>query len=174
MKLDHIYFRHSDSNIMVWVSKMTHLSLTGLDWQLLELLQQDARISISELAAQLNRSRSNISEHLKKLQETGILKKTTTQIDEEKLGFGICAFVRLQADSSRHRLIVSAVIKMPEVAECHVLTGAELLIIRVVARDMPHLREIVDGFTNYGATQTDIIFSTVKSQLKIDQALRKL
>ncbi len=152
---------------------MTHLSLTGLDWQLLELLQQNARISISDLATQLNRSRSNISEHLKKLQSTEALKKLTTHVDEEKLGFGICAFVRLQADSSRHRQIVNTVIEVPEVAECHVLTGAELLIIRVVAKDMPHLRKIVDGFTRHGATQTDIVFSTVKSQLKLDQSLRK-
>lgn len=152
---------------------MTHSSLTGLDWQLLALLQQDGRMSISDLASQLNRSRSNITEHLKKLQDTGVLKTITTQIDEEKLGFGICAFVRLQADSSRHREIVGIVADIPEVAECYVLTGTELLIIRVVARDMPHLRGIVDGFTQYGATQTDIVFSTIKSRLKLDQSLRK-
>lgn len=152
---------------------MSDSSLTSFDWRLLELLQVNGRMTISELANQLGRSRSNISEHLLKLQDTGILSAISTQIDEEKLGFGISAFVRLQATSAKHREIIEAITKVPEVAECHVLTGAELLIIRVVAINISHLRELVDGFTQFGATQTDIVFSTVKQQLTINQTLRK-
>ena len=61
---------------------------------------------------------------------------------------------------------------MPEVAECHVLTGSELVIIRLVARDMSHLRDLVDRLTVYGSTQTDVIFSTVKNNLKINEKLQ--
>ncbi len=130
-------------------------------------------MSISELASRLGRSRSNISEHLEKLQDAGVLSAISAQVDEQKLGFGISAFIRLQAVSSRHRQIVNVVTGLAEVAECHVLAGAELLIIRVVARDMPHLRELVDGLTKFGATRTDIIFATVKQQLQLDDALRQ-
>lgn len=147
-------------------------TLTGLDWQIMEQLQLDARLSVTELAQKLNRSRSSISDHMKKLQSLGVIATFSTQADEEKLGVGITAFVRLQADSSHHRRIVETVDQIPEVAECHVLTGNDLLMMRVVARDMPHLRDLVDGFTSFGATTTDVIFSTVKSQLKISPALR--
>ncbi len=130
-------------------------------------------MTISELAKRLSRSRSSIAEHLDKLREIGVVSGISARIEEEKLGFGISALVRLQADSSRHREIINTITNIPEVAECHVLTGAELLIIRMVARNMPHLRELVDGLTRFGATQTDVIFSTVKNQLKVDAKLRK-
>jgi Lrp/AsnC family leucine-responsive transcriptional regulator len=151
---------------------MSKAPLNGLDWQLLELLQQDGRMTVSQLARRLRRSRSTIAEHLAKLQEAGVLRGVSAQVDEERLGFGLSAFVRLQASSSEHRRIINAVIALPEVAECHVLTGTDLLMMRLVARDMPHLRELVDRLTVYGATQTDVVFSTLKSQLLIDTSLR--
>ena len=129
---------------------------------------------VSDLASQLNRSRSSIAEHIKKLRELGIISRFTTAVSEERIGVGISAFVRLQADSSQHRAIVETVDQIPEVAECHVLTGTDLLMMRLVARDMPHLRELVDGFTNWGATTTDVIFSTVKDQLRVTPQLRRI
>ena len=153
--------------------KTSIASLTGLDWQILELLQRDGRIRISALAATLSRSRSTISEHIARLQECGVLGSFSADVDEEKLGFGLSAFVRLHAPSTHHRDIVKAITGIPEVAECHVLTGSDLLMIRVVARDMPHLRELVDGFTRFGSTVTDIIFSTLKHRVQIDQRLRQ-
>tara|TARA_R110002072_G_scaffold1780_12_gene14922 strand:+ start:11291 stop:11761 length:471 start_codon:yes stop_codon:yes gene_type:complete len=152
---------------------MTKPSLNGLDWQILQALQSNARITVSDLSQRLNRSRSSITEHIRRLQDEGVIKSFNATIDEEKLGVGIGAFVRLQADSSQHRLIVQTVDQIPEVAECHVLTGSDLLMMRVIARDMPHLRSLVDKFTEWGATTTDVIFSTVKIQLSITPHLRR-
>lgn len=146
--------------------------ITGLDWQILAELRSDARRRISNLAELLGRSRSTVAEHLKSLQDNGVIRGFTVAIDEEKLGVGITAFVRLQAASSDHRKIVAAVDQIPEVAECHVLTGNDLLLMRIVARDMPHLRSLVDGFTTWGATTTDVVFSTIKPHLDITPALR--
>ncbi|GJM08857.1 MAG: transcriptional regulator [Lysobacteraceae bacterium] len=153
---------------------MTNAPLTGFDWQLLQLLQQDGRASISELAKQLGRSRSTVTEQIQRLRDMGVITGVAATLNEEKLGFGISAFVRLSAGSSRHRQIVSAVCEIPEVAECHVLTGSELLMIRLVAKDMAHLRSLVDTLTQYGSTHTDVIFSTVKSELKIDPSFHSL
>ena len=147
--------------------------LSGLDWQILEHLQANARTTISALANRLNRSRSSIAEHVKHLQDSGVLTAATVRVSEEKLGFGLTAFVRLQANSSSHREIVELIDDIPEVVECHVLTGNDLLMMRVIARDMPHLRDLVDGFTVWGATTTDVIFSTVKHQSTIGPALRR-
>lgn len=147
--------------------------LSGLDWQLLEVLSRDARCGISAIASKLGRSRSTITEHLKLLQDRAVITRFSARIDEDKLGVGISAFVRLQADSSQHRKIVNQLVEIPEVAECHVLTGDDLVMMRVVARDMPHLRSLVDGFTGWGATTTDVIFSTVKPELEINPALRR-
>jgi len=147
-------------------------SLDSKDWQLLALLQQDGRLSISDIANRLGRSRSNITERIEKLKDSGLLLNISANIDEEKLGVGISAFVRIQAGSSQHRTIVNKLCLIPEVAECHVLTGAELVVLRVVAKDMPHLRTLVDEMTKYGETQTDIIFSSVKRQLELNSELQ--
>lgn len=153
---------------------MVNTSLTRLDWQILELLQGNGRITLSEIAKQLSRSRSTISEHMQKLDESGILAKITAKIDSEMLGFGLSALVRLTSSSSEHRQTVRAICEFSEVAECHVLAGSDLLMIRVIARDMAHLRDIVDQFTEYGATQTDVIFATVKNDFVVDQKLQSI
>jgi Lrp/AsnC family leucine-responsive transcriptional regulator len=147
--------------------------LTGFDWQLLEALSKNSRATVSELARELGRSRSSITEHLRKLIDHQVIANFGVNLNEEALGVGLTAFVRLEADSSQHREIVETVGRIPEVAECHVLTGNDLLRMRVVAKDMPHLRSLVDGFTNWGATTTDVIFSTVKPSLKVDKELRQ-
>ncbi|MBV1907911.1 MAG: Lrp/AsnC family transcriptional regulator [Kangiellaceae bacterium] len=152
---------------------MSKAPLTDLDWKIIEKLQTDGRTAISQLASQLNRSRSNITEHIEKLQEVGILKCFSIEVDLEKMGFGISAFVKLEASSKSHREIVAAMDETPAVVECHVLTGAKLLLMRVIAKDMPHLRKIVDSFTQYGSTETDVIFATTKTTLKVDNRLRK-
>ncbi|MFT7243945.1 MAG: Lrp/AsnC family leucine-responsive transcriptional regulator [Candidatus Azotimanducaceae bacterium] len=148
--------------------------MSGLDWQILQALQDNARVTVLDLSAQLNRSRSSITEHIRRPQDIGVIDGFSIRIEEEKLGVGTSAFVRLQADSSQHRLIVDTVNQIPEVAECHVLTGSDLLMMRVVARDMPHLRDLVDRFTEWGATSTDVIFSSVKKQLEINPRLLRV
>jgi Lrp/AsnC family transcriptional regulator, leucine-responsive regulatory protein len=156
------------------MNMLKQFALSGLDWQILELLRKNGRISISEIAERLNRSRSSISEHLEQMQTQGIIKGFTVEVDPEKMGFGIKAFVRLTAPSSEHRKIIETIASIPEVIESHVLTGEDLLMLQIVARDMPHLRLLVDGMTLLGSTQTDIVFSTVKEGLDISAKLRKI
>lgn len=153
---------------------MTEYSLLPLDWQLLELLQGDGRMSISELAQRLQRSRSTIGEHLRRLSDQGVITGYSVQVDPARLGFGLQAVVRLDASSSKHRQLVKAVVAMPEVIECLVLTGETLMQLRLVARDMQHLRTLVDQLSRYGATHTDAVFASVKSSLAISHALRKV
>ena len=152
---------------------MTEVQLSGLDWQILQLLREDGRMSVSRLAERLNRSRTTIAQHLARLQDTGVITGFSVLVDEEKLGFGLSAYVRLQAASSKHRKITDTLLAMPEVAECHILTGANLLMLRVVARDMAHLRALVESMTRHGATQTEVIFVTHRGQAQIDNALRE-
>ena len=86
---------------------VANIQITGLDWQILEQLQIDGRVSISILAKQLNRSRSSISERIVRLQDGGVIESFSIKVNEEKLGFGLSAFVRIQAESSRHRELFS-------------------------------------------------------------------
>lgn len=147
--------------------------MTGLDWQILELLQQDGRMTISAMAKRLGRSRSNVSKHLDDLNDSGVLDSLAPRINTEKLGFGINAYVRLQASSAHHQKIIKSITSLPEVAECHILAGADLVLIRLVARNMAHLKELVEFLTKLGATQTDIVFATTKNQLQLNARLRE-
>jgi len=136
-------------------------------------LQQDGRMTISAMAKQLGRSRSNVSKHLDDLDDSGVLDGVAPRINSEKLGFGINAYVRLQASSANHHKIIKSITSLPEVAECHILAGADLVLIRLVARNMAHLKELVEFLTKLGATQTDIVFATTKNQLQLNPRLRE-
>lgn len=148
------------------------MAVNDLDWRLLEAIEKDGRRTVSDLAADLGVSRSTVSEHLEQLKSTGVLRGFGADVDVERLGFGVSAFVRMTASSSQHRRVVAAVEDMPEVAECHVLTGRDLLMLRIIARDIAHLRSVVDGLTRYGDTQTDIVFATTRDRVSINARLR--
>ncbi|MCW8876537.1 MAG: Lrp/AsnC family transcriptional regulator [Kangiellaceae bacterium] len=153
---------------------MPNSTISALDWNLIQLLQKDSRTTISELAKSLNRSRSTIAERVERLVEKGMIQNFSAKVDPEKLGFGLKAFVRLSAGSKNHRQIIDAISKLPELVECHVLTGSELLILQVIAKDMAHLRSLVDSLTTYGSTQTDVVFATIKDGLVVDEKLKKV
>lgn len=148
--------------------------LSSLDWQLLELLQQDGRITISEIATRLKRSRSNITERMLRLQDSGVLRQVTVAVDKEKLGFALSAFVRLDAPSQKHPEILALIATLPEVSECHILAGEDLLMLRIHARDMTHMRGVVEQFSDYGSTATSVIFSTVKDDMLYNSDLMDL
>jgi len=115
------------------------VDLDATDLQILALLQEDAALSIAEIAERVGLSSSPAWRRIERLKKAGVITRQVTLLDNEKLGltFEVFASVKLQLPT-RENLdkFESAVASWPEVVECATVTGAIDYMLRVVTSDM--------------------------------------
>lgn len=113
--------------------------LDELDVRVLNIVQDRADVPLNELAERVSSSRSAIWRRIQKMQDAGIIKKSVTLVDPEKVGLGVMVFaqVKMQAHS-RDNLprFIEKVQTFPEVVECHTLMGDIDFILKVRVRDV--------------------------------------
>jgi Lrp/AsnC family transcriptional regulator len=117
---------------------MRHTELDAVDLRILDVLQHDATLSSTELADRVGLSQSPCWRRLTRLKEAGFLKAQVTLLDPEKMGFDTLVFAQVKLSAhGRANLdqFSEAIRRMPEVVECHSMTGSFDFILRIVARD---------------------------------------
>ncbi|GAC1475711.1 MAG: Lrp/AsnC family transcriptional regulator [Ktedonobacteraceae bacterium] len=135
-----------------------HLDETG--WLLLEELQQNARLSYSELGQRVGLSAPTVAERMRKMKEADIITGYRAEVNMARLGLPVTAIVRLGSIAGQGcQMVASQVSKIPEVLECYRVTGSDTVIIRVAATSVDHLERILDQLTLYGQPTTSIVLS---------------
>jgi Lrp/AsnC family transcriptional regulator for asnA, asnC and gidA len=124
-------------------------NLDDTDVKILEALQADGRIPLTQLSTQLGIPHGTIRDRIRKMENAGVIERYVAVINPAKAGYLINCFVELTLD---HRVDVSqaidALIQIDEVSELHLLTGEVDVFVGIWARDIEHLRHILyDRFT---------------------------
>lgn len=139
------------------------------DLKILKLLQENARITNLQLATQIGLSPAPTLERVRKLENSGYIKSYHAFVDEEKLGLGIKSFIQVSLDFHTHNAIpefVSAVREIPEVTECHHVTGNCDFILKVYVKDIKAyesvIMEKISKIPYVKTFQTMMIMSTSK------------
>lgn len=114
-------------------------ALDAIDAQILNLLQQDASLSIADIAERVGLSSSPAWRRIERLKKAGVILKQVTLLDHEKLGltFEVIAAVKLQLPTRDNlEKFEAAVADWPEVIDCATVTGAVDYMLRVITRDI--------------------------------------
>jgi DNA-binding Lrp family transcriptional regulator len=109
---------------------------------LLNQLQENARLTSAELGQQVDLSPSGVQKRLRKLEESGLVKKYAAVLDRKKLGYDLAVFVQVTIQGHLPELVAqfdAAVQEMDEVLECHRVTGSADYLLKVVVRDHEQL-----------------------------------
>jgi Lrp/AsnC family leucine-responsive transcriptional regulator len=128
--------------------------------QLLALLQQDARLSYSELGRRVGLSVTAVIDRIRRLEDAGFITGYTTELDRDKLGLFVLAFVRLQTTPERYPEVLAAIAELPPVLECHHVTGEESFVMKVVVASVKELEPLIEKISHFGSTSTSIVMST--------------
>ena len=142
-------------------------SLDVTDWNLLEALQEDSRMSWAELGRRVSLSPPAVAERVRRLEEQGVIRGYRADVDLAKVGLPMQAVIRVVttnlAECGNHGARLRAV---PEVLECYRITGADSYIVRVAVRSMEHLEELLTRIApTHGDTITGMVLSvTVDSK----------
>jgi Lrp/AsnC family leucine-responsive transcriptional regulator len=116
------------------------------DRQLLKHLQGDARLTNTELARRVDLSPPGLQRRLRKLEDAGVIEQYVTLLDREAVGFDMLCFVQItllrhEPESiQRFKIIVQ---DMPEVLECHHITGEFDYLLKVIVRNREHLEKFL-------------------------------
>jgi len=134
------------------------LDTTG--WQILCALQEDARLSYSELGRRVGLSLPAVAERVRRLEDAGIITGYRAQVDTAKLGYPIMAFIRMSLTRDRDPQVSAIVREMPEILECHRITGSDCFVMRAVVSSVSHLETLIDRLSVYGELVTSVVLSS--------------
>ena len=114
-------------------------ALDKYDLAILAQLQDNARLTNAELAQRVGLSAAPCWRRVRALEEAGYIKGYHAEIDRHKVGLGVLAFVRLDAERSTGdltRAMEAAIAKIPEVVSCHYISGSGTFELQVVSKDL--------------------------------------
>lgn len=136
------------------------------DQKLLDALAINARLSLKELAQAAGMSSPSAAERLRRLEERGIVRAFTIDIDPAALGYPLQAIVRVRPLPGQLHIVEKLIQETPEFIECDKVTGDDCFIARLVVRSMGELDGILDKIAERAETNTSMIKSSpVKRRL---------
>ncbi|MCZ4609429.1 Lrp/AsnC family transcriptional regulator [Streptomyces sp. Lzd4kr] len=138
------------------------MAFDALDRQILELLQTDGRIKLSELGRRVRLSPAAVTERVRRLEAAGAITGYGARIAPGRLGYGIQAFIRVNPHGGytlRHPRTLE-LIDRPEIVEVHHVVGEDCWILKVAVEDTVHLEEILEQTSALGRTTTSIVLSS--------------
>ena len=143
--------------------------LDAIDRKILELLQANSNITNAQLAQEVGLSPAPTLERVKKLETQGVIKSYHAVVDMASVGLGVCTFVTVSLKGHNKDNIakfIKAISDIPEVVECHHVTGQADFILKVVAPDIPAYQNLMlEKVTNIEVVdnmQSTVILSTFK------------
>ena len=140
--------------------------LDRVGWQLLRVLQEDARLSFSELGRRIGLSSPAVAERVRRMEDLGIITSYRTLVDPAKLGYPTMAFIHLITLGDQHTAIQKLAHTLSEILECHHVTGRDAYIIKAVVSSMTHLEHVISQLRPLGETETSIVLSSpVKNKM---------
>ena len=135
-------------------------SLDDIDCEILAELQANARIAFAELGRRVGLSTPAVIERVHRLEESGVILGYRTLVDPARVGLPVRAFVKVTVAGDKLAKFTALVKDLPEVLECHRVTGAESFMVQVAVRDVGHMEEVIDSMMPYVATNTSMILAS--------------
>jgi Lrp/AsnC family transcriptional regulator, leucine-responsive regulatory protein len=145
-------------------------TLDKFDLAILNELQQDGRLTNAELASRVGLSAAPCWRRVRALEASGFIRGYRAELDREKIGLGVLAFVRLDAERNSGditRSLEAAIRDIPEIVACHYISGSGTFELQVVSPDLNHFsafaREVLLNLPNVKDLHTSFSLGEVKA-----------
>lgn len=145
--------------------------LDNIDCEILTELQKNARVPFAELGRRVGLSTPAAIERVRRMEESGIIVGYRAAIDPAKVGLPVRAFVKVTVAGDKLAKFAAIVSELPEVLECHRVTGAESYILQIAVRDVRHMETVIDSMMPYVATNTSMILASPVPWREIQPAM---
>ncbi|WP_256519217.1 Lrp/AsnC family transcriptional regulator [Bradyrhizobium sp. WD16] len=149
----------------------THISseIDQFDWRILEALTHDGRMSVTDLARQVGLSKTPCQVRLKRLMDEGYIVGFRAVLDPRRLGLDHIAFAEVRLSDTREKALNefnSAVMKIKEVEECHMIAGSFDYLLKIRTADIKKYRQVlgekISSLPHVSNTSTFVVMQSVK------------
>ena len=143
--------------------------LDAIDRKILKFLIKNARMPFLEIARECGISGAAIHQRIKKLEEAGIILGSRLVVDPKKLGFDVCAFISIRvSDPKLQSQTVEELKDIPEIVECHFITGTYNVMVKLYCLDNDHLmKTIFDRILSISG------ISTTQTYISLDESFQR-
>jgi Lrp/AsnC family transcriptional regulator, leucine-responsive regulatory protein len=136
------------------------LAVDATNRRLLVELQTDARLSLAELGRRVGLSAPAVAERLQRLELERIISGYHAALDPVALGYALTVFIRVRPAPRQIHKVAELARTLPEIVECHRITGEDCYLIKAHVRSVGHLEEVIDQLAAFGQTTTSIVQSS--------------
>lgn len=120
------------------------IQIDDVDRKILSYLIKNARIPFLEIARECGISGAAIHQRVKKMEDAGIVDGSSFNVKPRALGFKVCAFIGVTLDHAhKYKTVVREIKKIPEVVECHFITGNYTFLIKILCKNHQHLMNLL-------------------------------
>jgi Lrp/AsnC family transcriptional regulator, leucine-responsive regulatory protein len=137
-----------------------HTEIDPVNLRVLEELQRDPRLTMSELGRRVGMSSPAVTERVRRLEEAGVIQGYRLELNPAALGLPITGYIRIRPSPGQLSKIAELAQQIPEVVECHRVTGEDCFILKVHIPAIDQLDRLLDCFLLYGSTTTSLIQSS--------------
>ena len=123
---------------------MSKYHIDQTDQKILSFLVKNARMPFLEIARECGVSGAAIHQRVKRLEAAGVITGSRLLVKPQALGLNICAFMSISlSEADKYNEVVECLKKIPEVVECHFVTGKYALLVKIYCFDNDHLMEVL-------------------------------
>ncbi len=134
--------------------------LDPVNIRILRALTADPRLSMSALARRVSMSAPAVTDRVKRLEQAGVIRGYRLDIDPAAIGLPVAAWVRIRPGPGQLTKIAELAAALPDVVECHRITGEDCFLMKVQAAAVDQLETVLDRFLLYGQTASSIVQSS--------------
>ncbi len=135
------------------------MKMDETDIKIVEALIDDARMSLKDLATHVGLSSPGVSERIRRLQERGVIRGFTVDIEPKVLGYSLQAIVRIRPLPGKLHIVQQLIQEIPEFCECDKVTGEDCFVARLAIPSIDQLDGILDRISDKAETSPSIVKS---------------
>jgi Lrp/AsnC family transcriptional regulator for asnA, asnC and gidA len=123
-----------------------NFQIDSLDKKILEILTKDARKPFLDIARTCKVSGAAIHQRVEKLMQAGVITGSQFNLSHKGLGYSTCAFIGIQVNlftAKSHEEVYMKITQIPEIVECHHISGKYSLLVKVYTKSNEHLKELI-------------------------------
>ena len=154
---------------------MQKINVDNISLKILGLLQENARMSYTEIGQRIGMASTSVKERIEKMEDSGVISQYTIKLDNEKLGYPINAIITVSCSGAytpKEQVIVDMLSEYPQVLEVLRISGKNDFLVKVCVQSMEEYKEINDKLGKFGQIETSFIVTSFVNNPSIDLSIR--
>lgn len=138
--------------------------MDSTDYRIIQILLEDGRIPMKELAKKVALSAPAVAERVKRLEEENVITGYKAKINYEKLGKKINVLINLKMNIQKNEKFMEFINTQEDIIECHHVTGPYCKILKARLEDIASLEKLIGKIQMFGDTETFILLSSIEKE----------